>query len=897
MKAIRLRTEYLKNPIGIDICKPRLSWNCEGGIKQEAYEIQAFNEDGKIIWNSGIVISNKMHLIPYDGPELKSRDKIGFQVRLMENGIWGNWSEKAFFEMGLLEQSDWKAKWITGNYRPDKKALYPVDCFRKIEKLKKSGDIKKARLYASACGVYEFSINGKKAGDFVLAPGYTDYNRRIQYQTIDVTDLVKLSCIENNDNLELSAELASGWYRGSIGAHGLRNQYGIETKLLAQLEINYEDGSSQTIITDESWSWSNDGPILFADNKDGEYIDVNRSPSYSGKVKLTNHSIVPTASNNVPLVEHEIFAGKVSRSPSGRTIVDFGQNLAGYITMKFTAKKGQIVRLRFGELLGKDGELVQSNGQCISKKKITPLQEILYVCKEGENIYKTKFAIFGFQFAEIQTGDFTFDERDYFKEYCADVETNYGKVSKNDISALQKFEISSIAVYSDIEETGYFDCSNPLVNQFVQATKWSTKSNSADIPTDCPTRERHGWTGDAQIFFKTASYLFDYSAFSQKYLRDVYDWQQSDGKLPQIAPYGGVDFYMNTMNGSVGWSDIGILLPYYFYQMNGDKRILEEYYSRMKKYTQFMQSRCGKWGGFYAQRIKLSREAKNYLVNCGQSYDEWAEPQDVKKFHWTDFAAPHPEVQTAYTSYIMHLMCEIAELTNHKEDIAEYKRYEEGCKAAYQELIKQDGFKLDTDRQARLVRPLAFNLLDEETSEYAKQRLIKALENYRWRLGTGFLSTPLILDLLSTYNLNAAYRLLENEEIPGWLSMPKAGATTIWESWEGFNAQGEVASLNHYSKGALCEWLFKGMCGINLSANVVNHFVIKPLAGGNFTFAKAKYNSVFGLVKSGWKKADNKTIFEIEIPSNTTATIILQNGKTEEVLAGKYEFEITGLSE
>lgn len=598
--------------------------------------------------------------------------------------------------------------------------------------------------------------------------------------------------------------------------------------------------------------------------------------------------MIPAASNNVLLKEHEVFKGRTFLSPSGKTVVDFGQNLAGYVTFKINAEKGQIIRLRFGELLGKDGELLQANGQCISKKKISPLQEILYVCKDGLNQYKTKFAIFGFQFAEITTGDFDFDYRDFYSEYCSGAEETYGKAGKKaDLSTL---EISSIAVYSDIEETGFFECSNQLVNQFVHATKWSTKSNSADIPTDCPTRERHGWTGDAQIFFKSASYLFDYAAFSKKYLNDVYDWQKKNGRLPMIAPYGGVDWYMWTMNGSVGWSDIGVLYPYYFYQMNGDKRILKDYYEGMKRYVRFMENRCGRWGGIYAKPTGVKGKHKKFMVNKGQSYDEWAEPQDVNKFVWTDFAAPHPEVQTAYTSWIMHLMCEIAELSGHSEDIPEYQVYEKGCKAAYQELIKQPGFELDTDRQCRLVRPLSFNLLDEKTAEYAKQRLLKALENYGYRLGTGFLSTPLILDLLASYNVEAAYKLLENEEIPGWLSMPKLGATTIWESWEGATAQGEVASLNHYSKGALCEWLFRGMCGINVGEE--NHFVIKPLVGGNFTFASAVYNSVFGLVKSEWKKTGGKVIFEIEVPANTTAEVVLQNGTTQTVNAGKHCFEM-----
>lgn len=885
MRAINLCIEYLKNPLGIDIIKPGFFWNCEGGIKQSAYQIYAVDDENDIVWDTGKVESDAMTHILYGGKILKSRERVIWKVRLWdENNIEGEWSEEAFFEIGLLKKKDWKAKWITGNYRPKKKGRYPVDCFRKIIKLTDKPHIKKARIYATACGIYEIRINGEKAGDFCLAPGYTDYNKRIQYQTIDVTELVK----KGGEQTELTAELASGWYRGSVGAHGLRCEYGKETKLLVQMEITYEDGHVRTIASDDTWQWSNDGSIRYADNKDGEYVDANKAASYSGKTKITSYQVKPSASNNVALTEHEIFDAKFQKSPSGRLIADFGQNLAGYLSMEFTAKKGQIIRLQFGELLDKKGELVQSNIQCINRKKITPLQEVLYVCKEGRNTYHTKFAIFGFQYVEMEVKDWQIDERDYFGGYLKEAEAAYG-IKQNEKEPID-FKMQAIAVYSDLEETGFFESSNPLLNQFVHATKWSTKGNSADIPTDCPTRERHGWTGDAQIFFKSASYLFDYAAFSRKYLHDVYDWQKKSGKLPQIAPYGGVDLYMQTMNGSVGWSDAGVLIPYFFYQMNGDDRILTEYYDRMKKYAGFMMNRCGKWGGPYAKSTGVTGPYKKYLVNCGQSYDEWAEPQDVKKFHWTDFAAPHPEVSTAYTAHIMHLMAEIARITGHNEDVTQYEQYENGCTMAYRELIKQKGFGLDTNRQARLVRPLAFHLLDEKDREYAKKRLQKAIENYGFRLGTGFLSTPLILDVLSEFDLDTAYKLLENEEIPGWLSMPKAGATTIWESWEGASAVGEVASLNHYSKGALCEWLFSGMCGIQVDGQ--NHFTIHPLAGGHFTYAKAKYRSVYGKVASGWKKENGKMIYEIEIPANTTAHIVIGQAVEEEIGAGVKKYEV-----
>ena len=854
MRAIRLRIEYLKEAIGIDVVKPRFFWNCEDGQKQTAYRIVC-TRDGVTLWDSGKVPSDTMTGIAYQGAELRSRDIITWSVQLWDENDTNGEIAESHFEMGLLDSCDWQAKWITGNYNVNKKLRYPVDCFRKSFETR---DIFKARLYITACGVYEAKLNGQKCGNFVMAPGYTDYRKRLQYQTIDVTSL-----LQNGQNT-LTVQLGDGWYRGSCGAWGLKNQYGSETKMLAQLEITRGDDSVQTICSDESWDWCNDGPIRFADNKDGEIYDANLAPTYCKKAKLTKYAVLPTASNNVPVVEKEHFIPKKITTPSGKTVLDFGQNIAGYLSFRVKAKKGQKITLRFGEMLNADGEFTQENIQLKMKEKVTPLQQVIYTCREGLNEYKTTFAVFGFQYV-LAEADFDIDPADF----------------------------TAIAIYSDLEQTGFFECSHEQINRLVHATLWSAKGNHLDIPTDCPTRERHGWTGDAQIFFETAAYLFDFAAFSQKYLRDIYDWQERSGRLPHIVPDGGADFYMNSMNGSVGWADIGIILPYQFARLLGDREILMRYYDSMAKYARFMERRCGK-RGLMAEKIKLSKENRKYLVNQGQSYGEWAEPVDVCAFKWQDFVAPHPEVSTAYTAYVLGLMGEIAAHLGHKEDAAEFTKYSEGCKKAYQELVSGGKYDLDTDRQAQLVRPLAFDLLTEEQAVFAKKRLIQALENYGWRLGTGFLSTPLILGVLSEYDLEAAYRLLENEEIPGWLSMPCNGATTIWENWDGpFNSQGAgLGSLNHYSKGAVCRWLFDTMCGIRVEGK--NHFVIAPKPGGSLTYAGASYNSIYGNVESRWEKAENGYRFTVVVPANCTATVALPDGSIQKQAVGTYTYEIKG---
>ena len=838
MYAKRLKTEYLFNPVGIDAQNPLLMWNCEDGKKQTAYRIVTEK------WDSGKVESSSMRCTyPL---AVEGRERVNWKICLWdENNEQGEWSE-AFFEKGITE---WKAKWITGNYKVNKRQRYPVDCFRKVFE---SDSVKSARLYITACGLYEAKINNKRAGDFILAPGITDYRKRVQYQTYDVTELIK-----SGENI-ITVQLADGWYRGSCGAWGLVNRYGTETKFIAQLELTYTDGTVKTILTDESWDWSNDGPIRFADNKDGEICNANFTPSYNGKAKVTSHNVVPSASNNVSVTEHETFFAKKITTPAGKTVLDFGQNIAGYVKFSIGAKQNQKIILRFGEMLDSDGEFTQKNIQLSSKKKTTPLQQVEYTCKEGVNEYKTTFSIFGFQYILVES-DFEVNPEDF----------------------------TAIAVYSDMEETSSFNSSNELLNQFYRSTVWSAKNNSCDLPTDCPTRERHGWSGDAQIFCGTASYLFDYRSFAAKYITDLKDGQHRNGNIGQIAPYGGVDFYMKVMDGSAGWSDAIVLIPWRLYLQYGDKEILEKSYTEIKRYAEYKMSTVGKW---YPTALPTGAgilNAKN-ICNYGQSYGEWAEPADVCAFSISDFISPHPEETTAYMVYLMEHTARIADILGKSDDKEKYHDCARKVRMGYRKLINTKKFSIDTDRQAKQVRPLYMHLLDKNQTEFAKKRLIKALDNYGWRLGTGFLSSPFILYVLSDIDIKYAYRLLENEKIPGWLSMPKNGANTIWEAWEGPNStQGGIGSLNHYSKGAMLQWVFEKMCGITVAEE--NHFKIAPAPGGSFTFAELSYNSVYGNVSSSWKSDGEKITYSVSVPSNCTAELIIGN---EQICleAGEYSF-------
>lgn len=457
MKAVHLQTEYLTEPMGLGMDHPRFYWHCEGGLRQTAYQIICVREN-EIIWDSGKIASHSMTHIAYSGESLCSRDRIYWRVRLWdENDLPDSWTE-SWFELGLLCQKDWQAKWITGDYLPKKNQRYPADCFRKTFSL--HGELKQARLYATACGIYEAVLNGQRVGDFQLAPGSTDYRKRIQYQAYDIAAL-----LQKNNTLEVT--LCDGWYRGSLGAFGFTNVYGRQTKLLCQLELIYTDGKRETVISDDSWQWSNDGPVRFADLQDGEILDARRCPAFSGHAQIVKEKILPSASDNVPITKHEQFPARQLTTPTGKTVLDFGQNLAGFLSFRAKGAPGQCIRLRLGETLDESGEFTQKNFQLQKPSKEpgqlatvllitgngvrlsgsvqpTPRQEILFFCSGGEDYYQTRFAVFGFRYALLET----------------DV-------------GVEASDFNAIAVYSATEATGAFSCSNENINKLVSAAQWS----------------------------------------------------------------------------------------------------------------------------------------------------------------------------------------------------------------------------------------------------------------------------------------------------------------------------------------------------------------------------------------------------------------------------------------
>lgn len=853
IKAIKLRTEHLLNPIGIDILKPRFSWNVEEAKKQTAYEIKAEYLNGKAAWESGKVNGNNMFAY-YEGKELKSRDRLFWKVRLWdEEGNSGEWSEVSFFEIGLIKKTDWKAKWITANLTIDKKKRYPSDYFRKQFNVDK--EVVSARLYITACGLYEASLNGRKIGVDLFAPGYTDYKRRIQYQVYDIKEL-----IEEGRN-DFDVVLGDGWYRGCCGALSFRNVFGTETKLLSQIEITYADKSTEKIISDESFSWSNDGQLRYSDLKNGEIVDAAMMPSYSSKARLTQYNIAPTASNNVTVREHEHFCPKLHITPSGKTILDFGQNMSGYIAFSVIGVSGHKITISMGECLD-NGEFTQKNFQCNSKEPIA--QKIEFNCSGKKDYYKTKFSFFGFRYVLVENWP--------------------GEINLNDFTA--------IATYSAMEGTGDFNCSNKLVNQLVSNTRWSMKSNFVDVPTDCPTREMAGWTGDAQIFCKTASYFMNTAPFFNKWMKDLVDRQEESGKVHCIVPTVGNEGYIKTMDGSVGWADAAVYVPYYCWKTFGDDEFIWRHYPSMSSYAHFMIKRAKK---NFATNILKKNPYKKYTYDCYQHFGEWLEPKGVEPGNFiVNIILPKPEEATAYLCLTMKYMAEVAKALGKTEDEKLFSEYMEGAKKAYNYLFVKNN-TIDTSRQAKLVRPLYIDILEGQIKKNVEDRLEKALKDNEYKIGTGFLSTPYILPALTKAGkLELAFKVLENEQCPGWLYQTKNDATTIWESWEGYDKDGHpVASHNHYSPGAVCEWLFTTVGGVNVADD--NHFIISPHFGGTLTFANTYYDSIYGKVESNWILNNGRFELDITIPCNTTATVLLPNGEQYYVESGKHSYSFQSI--
>lgn len=844
MRAIKLRTEYMKNPRGLDICAPFLSWNCSEGIRQTAYQIMAVSER-KIVWDSGKVISGEMGC-RYGGT-LTSRQQVTWKVCLWdETGEPGPWSEEATFEMAFLEKECWQAKWINPELTLDETQRQPASYLKKRFPL---DTWKSGRLYITCHGVYAAYLNGKRVSDFVLAPGTTEYAKRLHYQVYDVSE-----ALQRGEN-ELLVVLGDGWYRGNNGIDGNCNLFGKDIALLCQLET---DGRIQA-ISDESWLAAQDGAIRFGDLQDGEVYEAFRGTgtNYHGVTVEEYGYDNLMCSNNVAVHEQESFQPKILKTPNGETVLDFGQNMAGYVEFTVEAQQGQKIHLIHGETLDHEGNFTNANFQPTGRKRKWIRQEIRYTCKEGANHYKPSFCFFGFQYVKLVTE-----------------------------IPVENFTFTAHAVYSDMEQTGWFTCSNENVNQLVRNTIWSQKGNFLDIPTDCPTRERQGWTGDAGIFAETGLYLMDCFPVLRKWLADVRCTQKNEGIIRGVAPRTDDGSRISGMlDGAAGWAEACVIVPYALYRATGNKLFLEENYEMMQRWMDFAEKRARKsrW------RRALSRNPhKKYIVDTGFHWGEWCEP-DVSTLHALLHNIFHgaPELATGYFGYSAGLMAEIAGVLEKKEDSRHYAALHEKIKAAYH-TVALPGGTVQSNRQASYVRPVALKLLTQEECRETVAGLNQRIVENGYHLNTGFLSTPYLCEVLTEYGYReTAYKLLLQDTCPSWLYAVKMGANTIWESWNGKLPDGSIRdSLNHYSYGAVVGWLFRGVCGIRVQGN---HITIAPKPHRLLEHAEAAFDSPLGMIRSAWQYGENSITYTIEIPANCEATVVL-DGEKKKLTAGKYCF-------
>lgn len=740
----------------------------------------------------------------------------------------------------------WLARWIDPELPHDAEARQPASYLRRRFTVEAPGS---ACLYITCHGLYAAYLNGRRVGDFVLAPGTGDYRQRLTVQRYEVTDLLQAG--EN----ELIVILGDGWYRGGVGIDGLRNYYGSDLALLCQLEVN----GAPVLCSDEGWEASQQGPIRENDLEIGEVYDA-RMENITGWHGVNARdfgfaNLAPTQS--VPILEQERFPGKLVKTPNGETVIDFGQNLAGYTALRLTARAGQKITLWHGETLDENGNFTQANyNPSWRNQKGGIPQKLEYICKDGLNVYKPSFAIFGFRYARVETD-----------------------------ADLADASFTAIAVYSRMPQTGFFECGNADVNQLFHNSLWSMRSNFCDVPTDCPTRERAGWTGDAALFAPTAVYLADCAPILRKWLGECRLAQRGDGLVENIAPVNDSRSQVSLMlQGSAGWGDACILVPWALYQAYGDKTVLEENYDMMTRWLSFCEGR--------ARQTRPQNENnpwKDFLVDMGFHFGEWCQPGiDNTQAMRKNAMEGAPEVATAYYYRSASLLSEIAGILGKPEDASRYARIAENAKKAYRFTCTQEG-RITSDRQCEYVRPIAFGLLDGEENQAAADKLNELVVQNGYHLNTGFLSTPDLCRVLAEHgHVDTAYRLLLQEDCPGWLYAVKKGATTIWETWDGVRPDGTVHdSLNHYSYGAICGWLFSGVCGITLEAGKLR---IAPTPHPSLGFARAKWLSPVGEIRSGWAYEEGRLRFHIAVP--IPAVIQLPDGQTHAVQKGEYRYEI-----
>jgi len=828
---------------------------------------------------------------------VKSRERLFWQVRLYTEGNAepGAWSEKAFFEYGLLEPSDWEGRFITPepvtpalrdwdqtvylkdhpglsagtddaakklkNFKPHLPAGYLRKAFTvKAEQLRET-----ARLYMTAHGVFIVRLNSEEISpDEVLAPGTGNYGSHLEVRAYDVAGLLK-----EGENL-LEVTLGDGWWRGENGLKGNRNVFGEDLSLLAQLEIS----GKVLVKSDESWEGSVSGPVRMNDTEQGEIYDaLSEDITDWQKVRLAAENqeawLKALVGTDTLLVRRkERLKGTLLETPDGSLILDFGQNLAGGIRFQLTAHKGNVLTFRLGEALDENGNFTNANFQPGEKhSEGAILQRLIYRCKEGLNTYRTEFFIAGFRYAKV-----TLDG------------------SQEALKAmLSEGEVFAEAFYSDMEERASFHSDNEDLNRLFQNAMWSMKGNFCDIPTDCPTRERSGWTGDMGVFAPTGLRLMDSVPVMKKWLAQCRLQQHQDGSVPNICPSQGPEsFFSKILSVSVGWGDAVVLVPWAIYQYTGETAVLKENLSMMTRWVEFLRNRAKK------RPVKklFSRETyESYNIDTGVDYGEWCEIG-------VGIEAMKPGQGSTGTAYLAHsadLLSRIYEVLGDTAKASDYRKLSENAKKAFHEYYT-DGGRITGNRQCEYVRAIAFDLLSAEEKVTAAADLNRLILANGCKLNTGFLSTPFLCSVLVEYGYpETAWHLLMQDQMPSWLYEVKKGATTVWERWEGVEEDGRVhESLNHYSYGSIAGWMLMGPGGIHFEQGKLRFCPVLPDASAvdSLSEVAASLMTPAGPAGLSWKREgtegeEGKFSLTLTVPCGTQAQLCLPNGEVKVISAGE----------
>jgi len=856
IKVTALTTEYKANPLGIDTPHPRLSWKLETtgrGVVQSGYQIRVARNErdlrsgSRLVWDSTRVASDQSILRPYEGPALASGQKYFWQVRIVDGAeALSDWSDPASWEMGLLQPADWHAKWIEPATPDDTKAPSPSPYLRRSFMV--SGDVARARLYVTSHGLYEAHLNGRRVGDELFTPGWTSYNKRLQYQTYDVT-----SQLTRGANT-IGVILGSGWYRGELAWSGHRNLYGEHVGLLLQLAITYANGRTDFVTSDEQWKSSAAGPIVASEIYLGENYDARREltgwtaagysdAQWSG-VRVVQPSAAVLVAPEGPPVQRieEIKAVKLITTPAGESVVDFGQNMVGWIRLKVEGPAGTTVTLRHAEVLDKQGNFYTENLRHAAAT-------VRYTLKGGGvETYEPHFTFQGFRYVAV--GGFP--------------------------GTLALDSLTGIVIHSEITPASEFETSKPLINQLQHNIRWGQKGNFLDVPTDCPQRdERLGWTGDAQVFSRTAAFNMDVAGFFTKWLKDVAADQYPNGKVPHVIPdvLGTPD---KEAGGSAAWGDVAVIVPWTMYLSYGDTRVLEEQYPSMKRWVEFERKRAG----------------DDYIWDGDEHFGDWLAFATTRS-DYPGATTGKDLIATAMFAHSTDLLAQTATVLGKTEDASQYSALLEKIRKAFvQEYVSSTG-RVGENTQTAYVLALGFDLLPDALRPVAAKRLAQEVRE-RGHLTTGFVGTPYLCHVLSRFGyLDEAYALLNREDYPSWLYPVKTGATTIWERWDGQKPDGSfqdkgMNSFNHYAYGAIGDWMYRVMAGIELdpAAPGYKHVLVQPRPGGGFTSVKASHASPYGTVASAWTWTNGTFELIVTVPPNTHATVRLPGATAASVTEG-----------